>query len=252
MRISNMHIHSKYSWDCKMELETIAERLIESGIYYAGICDHIEFNFEKEEEIMEKFKIRNLEIDELNEKYAGKIKILKGAEISSPHLYPDKVERLSALDLDYLMGSIHKIDRKAKTEEEKKIGTYNYYQEILKMIKANQVDVIGHLDYINRYYKQDYSETDTLEEIFSLIKENDLIIEVNTSAPAPKRTNGLYSSFPNIEKIEMYAKYKKEITIGTDAHRPSELTYMLSENCYITKRKGLEPVIFEKRKMIKI
>ncbi len=250
MKISNMHIHSKYSWDCKMELETIVERLIESGIYYAGICDHIEFNFEKEEEIIEKFKIRNLEIDKLNEKYFGKIKILKGAEISSPHLYLAKVERLAELNLDYLMGSIHKIDRKAKTEEEKKIGTYNYYQDVLRMIKANQVDVIGHLDYINRYYKKDYSDESMIEEIFNVIKDNNQIIEVNTSS---FRRGYHYSlSFPSSEKLGMYRKYKQEITIGTDSHKLDELNYMLEENTFIAKELLLKPVIFEKRKMIKL
>ena len=60
MKIADMHIHSKYSWDCKMEIEKTANKLIESGIYYAGICDHIELNFEKIEDVIEKFKIRNL------------------------------------------------------------------------------------------------------------------------------------------------------------------------------------------------
>lgn len=250
MRASDMHIHSKYSWDSKMEIENAVNKLIKSGIYYAGICDHVELNFEKVEDVIEKFKIRNLEIDELNEKYTDKIRILKGAEISSPHLYPDQVKKLSELDFDYLMGSIHKLDRKAKTPDEKKKSTYLYYLEILKMVKANQVDIIGHIDYINRYYKDDYSDPNLLKEIFNELETNNLIIEVNTSAP--RRTEGLYSSFPNIEKMEMYAKRKKEITLGTDAHKESELDNMLSENSYIVNRKGLEPVIFEKRKMLKI
>ena len=250
MRASDMHIHSKYSWDSKMEIESAVKELIKYGIYYAGICDHVEFNYEKVDEVIEKFKIRNLEIDELNDKYYGKIKILKGAEISSPYLYPDKVERLKELDLDYLMGSIHKFDRNAKTGFQLNKATYDYYKSVLEMVKANQVDIIGHFDYINRYYKTDYSDSDFIEEIFEEINKTDLIIEVNTSAP--RRTEGLYSSFPSINKMEMYASLKKEITLGTDAHKESELNKMLSENSYIVNRKGLEPVVFEKRKMLKI
>ncbi len=250
MKLSNMHIHSKYSWDCKMEIEQAVKNLIESHVYYAGICDHIEFDFEKVEDIIEKFKVRNLEIDELNEKYFGQIKLLKGAEISSPHLYPAQVEKISELNFDYLMGSIHKIDRKAKTVEEKKLGTYNYYKEILKMVSANQIDIIGHLDYINRYYKTDYSDELMIEEIFSVIKDNKQIIEINTSS---FRRGYFYSlSFPSAEKLIMYRKYKEEITIGTDSHKLDELNYMLDENEYVAKRLSLKPVVFEKRKMIKL
>ncbi len=250
MKNTNMHIHSKYSWDCKTELEDIVKELIDSNIYYAGICDHIEFNCEASIYVLTKFKIRNLEIDELNEKYKGKIKLLKGVEISSPHLYPNKVESLKELDLDYIMGSIHKIDRKAKTEEEKRKGSIEYYKEVLKMVEANQVDVFGHIDYINRYYKQDYSDKEIIKEIFEMIKENNKIIELNTSAS--RRTDDLYISFPNLEKLAMYSGIKKEITIGTDAHKLEELNYMLDENSFIAKQLGLEPVIYEKRKMIKL
>lgn len=250
MEISNMHIHSKYSWDCKMELEDIVKVLIDSGVTYAGICDHVEFNYEALMYVLTKFRIRNLEIDALNEKYQGKIKLLKGVEISSPHLYPDKVDALKELDLDFMMGSIHKINRKVKTKEEKKAGTYKYYQDVLNMVKANQVDIFGHIDYINRYYQEDYSDKDVIKEIFETIVKNDKIIEINTSAP--RRTKGEYSSFPSIDKLEIYATLRKEVTIGTDAHKLNELTYMLSENNYIAKRKNLEPVIFEKRKMIKL
>ena len=250
MKLSDMHVHSEYSWDCNVKIEDIIKKLINSNVYYVGICDHIEFNVEKIDFILDKFKMRNLQIDELNQKYDGKIKILKGAEISSPHLYRDLVPELNYLDLDYMMGSIHKIDRKAQTPEEKKLGSYNYYKEVLEMVKANQVDIIGHLDYINRYYGYDYSDRYMIDEILAIINDNDQIIEINTSAS--RRTNGLYSSFPNSEKLEMYVKLRKEITIGTDAHKLNELNYMLEKQTHIVENLELEPVVFEKRKMLKI
>ena len=118
------------------------------------------------------------------------------------------------------------------------------------MVEANQVDIIGHLDYINRYYKHDYSDKALINEILYKITENNLILEVNTSAP--RRTDGLYLSFPNIQKLEDYAKLNKYVTIGTDAHKLDELAYSLQENYEITKMLKLEPVIFSKRKMIKM
>ena len=250
MKKTNMHIHSKYSWDCELELENITKRLIALDIYYAGICDHIEFDREASIYVLEKFRIRNLEIDELNDKYKGKIKILKGAEISSPHLYPSKVEDLRDLNFDYLMGSIHKINKKVMTKEERIEATADYYEEVLKMVEANQVDIIGHIDYINRYYGEDYSDKEAIKEIFEIIKENNQVIELNTSAA--RRTNDYYISFPNLDKLAMYSGIKKEITIGTDAHELEELNDSLDENSIVVEQLSLEPVIYEKRKMIKL
>ena len=42
--VQNMHIHSNYSFDSKMKLESIAKTLIENNVKYAGITDHVEFS----------------------------------------------------------------------------------------------------------------------------------------------------------------------------------------------------------------
>jgi len=242
----NMHIHSKYSWDSKMEIETIAENLYQNGIKYGAITDHIEFDREPLAEVLIKFKIRNEEIDKINEIYKGKVKLIKAAEISEPHLYKDKVESLSELNLDFIMGSIHKIDKTAITPIEKKHVKYRYYKELLKMVKANQIDVVAHLDYVDRYYGYGNDDPYQINEILHAIRENDQIIEINTSGD---RRCGL-NVFPNVSRISTYCFGKKEIIIGTDAHEYNELTDNLKQAELIKKEFGLQPVIYEKRKRI--
>lgn len=247
----NMHIHSKYSWDCekfgKMEIEEIAKILYENGIRYGAITDHIEFDREPLVYVLVKLKERNQEIDRVNELYEGKVKLIKAAEVSEPYLYKDQVETLNELGLDFLMGSIHKIDRHAKTEIGIKNAYYEYYEKILKTIETSGIDIIGHLDYINKYYDYDHSDLYQVKEILEALKESDKIIEINTSG---SRRN-TYSTFPEVGKIAKYRLLgKKEIVIGTDAHKYSELTDNLEQAEFITAELGLEPVIYQKRKRI--
>lgn len=243
----NMHIHSKYSWDSKMEIEEIARILFENGIKYGALTDHVEFDREPLMQVLAKFKIRNLEIDQINEKYEGKVKLLKAVEISEPHLYKDQVNALKELELDFLMGSIHRIDRKAETDVEKRNAFRLYYQELLKMVEANQIDVVGHLDYINKYYEKDYQDVHQVFEVIQAIKENNQIIEINTSGARRNNSN----TFPSLEKICTYMmRDQREIMIGTDAHRYNELLDNLSQTEIITETLSLKPVIYEKRKRI--
>lgn len=244
-----MHIHSKYSWDGKMEIETIARILYQNGFEYGAITDHVEFSFEQEREIHEKIRIRNLEIDELNKKYEGKIELLKGVEISEPHFYKDQVNRLEELDLDIMLGSVHAIDKNALTDYERKKEARKYYQNILKMIEANQVDVIAHLDYINRYYKKDYADTIQILEVLKALAESGLALEINTSAERRASLN----LFPSIGKIANYVvQGGRIVTIGSDAHRPNELNDNFEQAEFMAKEVGLKPVVYRKRIIEKI
>lgn len=247
----NMHIHSKYSWDCekygKMEIEDIAKILLEKDIKYAAITDHIEFDREPVSYVLTKFKVRNLEIDRVNELFEGKITLLKAAEISEPHLHKKEVEKLDELELDFLMGSIHNIKIGAKTDYEKIHAKYLYYSEMLKMVEANQIDVIGHLDYIDRYYGRGYYSCYQVSDLIAAIIENNQIIEINTSS---KRRANL-DLFPSINKLCDYRVLGGEnIMIGTDAHDYSELLDNLEQANSITSDFNLKPVIYQKRKRI--
>ena len=241
-----MHIHSKYSWDSKMELEDIARILVENGITYAALTDHVEFDREEIMFVRRKFSQRDREINEINKQYEGKLKLLKGVEISEPDLYPDQVKELTdAFDFDFVMGSIHHIPN-LKESENKPYVTYLYYKRMLEMIEAGQIDVVGHLDYINRYYKKDYSDFQQVTEILHAIKEHNQIIEINTSA---ERRAGL-NLFPSIDKICRYKLVSDDVIIGSDAHRENELADNLEQAEYLSEEIGLNPVIFEKRKKI--
>lgn len=243
----NMHIHSNYSWDSEMDIDTIAKILVENDIRYVALTDHVEFDREPLPYVITKLKMRNVDIDRINQEYQGKLTLLKAVEISEPHWYPEQVEELTEqIELDFIMGSIHKFKKDAESKYEREDACYQYYREILKMIEANQIDVIGHLDYINLYYGKDYSFYGQITDVLNAIKEHNMILEINTSA---QRRCGL-NLFPDIIKICRYQWTQKEVIIGTDAHRENELIDNLEQPEFLAQEIGLQPVIYQKRKRI--
>ncbi len=245
----NMHIHSNYSWDSKMDIDTIAKILVENNISYGALTDHVELDREPLPYVITKLKIRNVDIDRINQQYQGKLTLLKAVEISEPHWYPDQVEKLSQeVELDFIMGSVHSIPKDIESKYGREDATYQYYREILEMIRADQIDVVGHLDYINRYYEKDYSFFRQVTDVLDAIKEHNMIIEINTSAERRCHLN----VFPSLDKICRYRFRQNEIIIGTDAHTPNELTDHLEQAEVITNELGLKPVIYQKRKRINL
>lgn len=250
----NNHIHSKYSWDSKMELDDIAKKLKEGNIQYGTITDHIEFTCEALPYVLTMLKIRNLELGRINKLEKGKVTLLSGVEISEPHLYQDQVAALEGLGLDCILGSVHHFNTRAQTESDKKLAYKQYYQTVLKMIDKNQIDILAHLDYINRYYDCDYSDSSQVKEILEAIIEKDIALEINTSANRRTRHNEAhYDIFPTVDKLEMYFDLGGEkLVIGSDAHRPCEVLDNLDvlEKYPILKEKKIG--IYKNRKFERI
>lgn len=247
--LQNMHIHSKYSWDSEMDIYEIAQILYEKGIRYGALTDHIEFDREPLEYVLKKFKIRNIVIDTINNQYSGKLTLMKAVEISSPHLYKDKVKALDELEMDFIMGSIHKVETKINTSYERTYNKYLYYSEMLKMVEAKQIDVVGHLDYIDRYDGYSNYSCYQVSDLISAIIENNMILEVNTSSK--RRAN--IELFPSINKLCDYKVLNGDnVIIGSDAHQYNELLDNIDFGEKIVKDLSLKPIIYQKRKRINI
>ncbi len=221
----DMHIHSEYSYDSNLTLETIISAAEKEKISYVGIADHIDFGNEAVVYVADKIKRRNEEIDKLQE--TTNVKILKGVEVGEPHLYLSELEYLKKLvDLDYTIGSIHYIKGISLGRQKRIDDLVNrYYQEVLLMVENAPIDIVGHIDYIKRYIARYKLDTDLIYQILDSIRLSQIALEVNTSGI---RRCG--STFPELKILEYYAKIKgNKITYGSDAHEESELFDKIKE-----------------------
>lgn len=235
---ADMHIHSNYSFDCKMPLENIVKIEIENGVKIIAVTDHIELNRESLITVINKLVKRNEEINSLEDKYA--ISIIKGIEVSEPHLHKEAMKFFKELDLiEYIIGSIHHLNGESFRFHKDSVN--EYLRSILKMVEYGEFDTIAHLDYIKKYGTSLKLDEKLIDEILNIIIEKNLTLEVNTSG---YRRCG--SMFPSMDILTKYSEFGGEkITFGSDAHKENELYNGIPEAVNETKVLNLTPGIIK-------
>lgn len=212
--LADTHMHSIYSYDGQMDMESMVKRGLELGLKYMAFTEHLEFGQITLKQFLNRYGIYVEQLDRLQEKYPS-IQLLKGVEITNPDIYYKELEEIHKLDLDYIIGSNHQL---SQIKNEKDI--YTYYSTILKMVKMGGFDSLGHMDYIRRKVDDSCFDKDLIKEICSYLIKNDIALEINSSAIRRKNLD----SFPSDEKINLYKTCGGEkITIGSDAHRLNEI-----------------------------
>ncbi len=212
--LADMHIHSIYSYDGQMRMESVIKRGLELGLKYLAFTEHIELDQITLKQVLNRFKCYCEEVEILQEKYPN-IKLIKGMEVSNPERHIDELKFLNDLDLDYILGSNHMLPREYSEKE-----VLLYYKRILQMVKNGGIDAVAHLDYIRRRIDEGKIHSEIIEEIFAAIIEKDMALEINSSAA--RRIGKI--SFPNSEKLELYQRMGgSKVTIGSDSHRLNEV-----------------------------
>lgn len=239
--LADTHMHSIYSYDGQMRLESMIEAGISMGLTHMAFTEHVEFGQITLKQFLNRYKVYRDEIEELQEKYPN-ITLLKGAEISNPEIYRKELEELNKLDLDYIIGSNH-ITPASSSE----LDILKYYKSILDIVTEGGIDSLGHLDYLRRKYDDSFITNEIIEEILSVMIKNNITLEVNTSA---KRRKNL-DSFPSQEKMMIYKNLGGDkITIGSDAHRLNEIYDNIPE--VSENYQDLNQGVYVKRKFISL
>lgn len=238
--LADTHMHSIYSYDGQMCLEDMVNRGEELGLKYMAFTEHLELGQIKIKQFLNRYKVYSQEIDRLQEKHPN-IHLLKAVEFTNPEKYPNELEIVNSLDLDYIIGSNHELP---KEQSEKEL--LEYYKKILLIIKNGGIDSLGHIDYLRRKFNDSDLPKDVLAEIFKSLIKNGITLEINSSA---RRRKGL-DSFPSKEKLQLYKNNGGErVTIGSDAHRLEEIYDSIPD---IDKEYDFNKGVYVKRKFISL
>lgn len=260
---ADFHMHTRFSSDSEAEPEAMVKAAIALGLETICFTDHQDQDYpggenEFQIDIEEYFE----EMRRLREKYKDRLDIRIGVEMGlQPHLGQYTHEFVSRYPFDFVIGSVHTIDKKDpyygemfknRTDEEAYSQTF---EETLKDIQnTTDFDVLGHLDYVVRYGRhqaRDYSYVryaDRIDRILRALIENGKGLEVNTAG----LKYGLGFAHPHPEVLKQYKKLGGEIlTIGADGHKPEHIAYgydkinTLLTECgfqYYTEFKDRKPV----------
>ena len=267
MQNFNFHTHTFFS-DGKSSPVEVIEEAIRQNMTAIGFSDHSPVPFENT------FAIKNDKLDEyvktikdLSIKYKDKIDIYVSMEMDYIFgVICNFAETKKKLGLDYLIGSVHLVGHdidnlwfidgsRRETYDEGlnrnfvgdiRRGVKSFFMQNNQMIENEEFDIIGHFDKIKmhnqeRYFKEDEKwYRDLVFETLNLIKERDLIVEINTRGIYKKRHNDFYPAtwlMPYMKELSI------PVIISSDSHHFSELSLEFGAAEEALRRAGYKAVM---------
>lgn len=235
----DQHVHSKISHD---GISTMKEHMIyakEHEISEITFTEHYD-DYKWVDTNLKTLDVTNYNKEYLKNKNYNLVKTNFGIEIG---LRPESYKKISNMvnnnNFDFIIGSSHITCGKDMAYDKSffegltpKQAVEKYLNEVLENVNLykKEFDVYGHLDYVIRYIIKNYGNVMTkidykdfknlLDNILLSIIRSDKGIEINTSGVR----YGLGTPHPNIDIIKRYKELGgKIITIGSDAHKASDL-----------------------------
>jgi histidinol-phosphatase (PHP family) len=241
------------------------EKALELGLCALTFTDHADVNdyfgsYYNESKLMPQGAKA---IPPLIEEYADRIKVGFGAEVGQFMQNPALARQLIAdFKLDYVIGSTHNVKGHEDfffldfTVNDANQFMRLYLEETLEMAQEADIDVIGHLTYPLRYITGTYNVavnmsvyTEIMQEICRTAAGRGIGLEINTGG---LRKRNYSKADPGLEYVKMFREAGGEVlTIGSDAHRTSDLAANFSAGAEIAKSAGFRQIAyFEKRKPV--
>ncbi|MBP9989178.1 MAG: histidinol-phosphatase HisJ family protein [Ruminococcus sp.] len=260
----DIHNHTKNSYDGHFPIEVMVDAAIEKGIQVVGITDHVEMDLYKEKGYDKTIYLSYDETVEAKKIYEGKIEILSGVELGEPtYNLKDSIELIESRDFDVVIGSIHSLrnwkDFSHYDYKDLDVDAIlkEYFQEVKGMVDWGRIDTMAHLTYPLRYiignsgiYVDISTYQKDIDEIFSLLVEKDIPMEVNASG-LRQTINETFPSAPYVRRYkELGGKY---VTFASDAHYPEHMGLHVDEAMKIAKECGFNSsLIFRHRQPVEI
>lgn len=250
--VSDFHVHTSLSCDSTAEMSEYIAFAKKSNIGAICFTEHVDFNkndsgyrYYDAERFFDVYQSNYNEYEENPRIYAG-------IEFSEPHLYGDELSKLSVYPYDFILGSVHWVGNMFPCHEVRqrysaKEFFERYWKEVYEMVKHGGFDCVSHMDFPKRYYQEVYYQRAMMKEIFEIMLDKNIVLEVNTS---PGRKGYTYT-MPGKELLEIYKECGgKYVTIGSDAHAVSDLGANYYDAKALVEEMHLESVIFQQRKMV--
>jgi histidinol-phosphatase (PHP family) len=226
----DLHNHTTRCNHAQGTVEEYIERAIELGIDIYGFSEHAPMDFDPQYRLsFEEMHPYTQEVLTAKEKYQNEIEILLGYEVDWLEGYMDK--RVLEAKVDYLIGSVHFID-KWSFDNPEFIGAWKskdideiwraYFEATTAMVKSGKFDIVGHLDLIKVFKFMPKTDIRLLaQETLNAIAKANMTLELN-GAGLRKPIGEIYPS-----KLLLEMAYERDIpiTFGSDAHSVEQVGF---------------------------
>ncbi len=253
------HMHTAFSHDSQVLLELYAAQAAELGVREIAITDHIDFLPGSPGFRYFDYEVRRKVIAEAAERWAGKVRIRHGVEITYESRFEDVIrEHLAGHHYDYSIGSVHAVsdspyarDRVATFAAGKTVGeaVAPYFAEVGLAIRSGMFDTIGHLDQVKRWLLPWFPTAAfatipaAYEKLLVPLVASGMALEVNASGLRyPER-----ETYPAAWVVARFRELGGErVTVGSDAHMPTSFAFGLEEAAEIVAQAGFTRLSLER------
>ncbi|MBD3789006.1 MAG: histidinol-phosphatase [Campylobacterales bacterium] len=252
MRI-DIHNHTTRCNHAEGTIDEFIQRAIELEIDVYGFSEHAPMDFDQKYRLaFEEMEAYTQEVLEAKERYKNDIRILLGYEVDYLPGYMD--ERVLNAKVDYLIGSVHFIDKWGFDNPEF-IGGYKdrnideiwkaYFEATEMMAKTGKFDIVGHLDLIKVFKFMPSIDTRLLaKDALKAIKASNMVLELN-AAGLRKPVGEIY---PSRALLEEAYELDIPITFASDAHSVEQVGFGYEEMIILAKEVGYtKAMTFEQR-----
>lgn len=260
--ISDYHTHTPLCGHASGEPASYAAHAVKLGLKEMGISDHAPLLSHRDPGIsmdIGQLPLYHQMIEKTREAYAGKVIVRAGIEADyMPHLENETRKMLAAYPYDYVIGSVHFIEKwgfddpiQLKTWDKKDVN--DVYREYFKLLRQSALsglfDILGHVDLVKKF---DFRPTEDMSgeivENAKAFKQGGIVIEINSSG-LHKPAREIY---PALDHLKVYCRHGVPITFGSDAHKPEQVGRDFAKSLELALAAGYrEYVMFEKRRIVR-
>ena len=226
----DLHNHTTRCNHAEGTVDEYIQKAIELGIDIYGFSEHAPMDFDPNYRLA--FEEVNAYVNDIlnaKEIYKNEIDILLGYEVD--WLEGHMNEKILNADVDYLIGSVHFIDKWSFDNPEFIGGWKNkdideiwraYFEATEAMAKSGKFDIVGHLDLIKVFKFMPKKDIRLLaKDVLHAIKKSNMVLEVNT-AGLRKPIGEMY---PSRELLEVAYDLNIPITFSSDAHAIEQIGF---------------------------
>ena len=239
----DLHNHTTRCNHAEGTIDEYIQRAIALGIDIYGFSEHAPMDFD------ENYRLPFCDMDAYvsdiliaKEKYKNDIEILLGYEVDWLPGHMD--ERVLKANVDYLIGSVHFID-KWSFDNPEFIGGWEtkdideiwkaYFEATEAMAKSGKFDIVGHLDLIKVFKYLPKQDVRLLaKNVLKAVKASNMVLELNT-AGLRKPIGEIY---PSPLLLETAYEMNIPITFSSDAHAVDQVGYAYDKVISLAKGVG--------------
>lgn len=252
--IADYHVHTAMCGHATGTLDELAEAAIARGLDEVGISDHMPLLYCEDPELAmsgEELPLYVERVLELKERFRDRITVRLGIEADyHPETQDERRRMIEAHPWDYVIGSVHILDgwmfddpRRLDGYEGLDIDDFftRYLRTVGEMARTGLYNIVGHADLAKKFgYRARGDLKHVYREVLEKVKAAGMCYEINTAGlrwPADEM-------YPDPELVRLGAQMGVPVTLGSDAHSPSDVGRDFSRALALLREAGYREMAF--------